>query len=421
MANKLEELALEFQAFNRLYADQLNRMIGKTNEIIAYLNSVRGDGTDVSGLIEDINEIKQAIYLLQETDVVISGDVETKYITLSGEIESRYAELSGDIETKYEILSGDIYNTYTSLTNDIQVMYDELVEMIENARCKYETGFTTNVACGALPAGSVIEDGEEILDVVKRMLKVVLLATQGRNPSASINNFGSTVEVGTKVSPTITLTFSDGQFNSYTGAPRDDIHTYAINAGCSPTYQFYKGSTMLTSSTTTNSYKVPEVVLPEGSTSYSGRVPYAASTVQPKNSDGKPNTDLKKAAGTATTATRTYTAYYKWYFKQVTAKPSASDIRTVFNGSSNWNYTNTTTLNNQAMSTKMYCLALPTGYTMKKAMTSNNENILQYLLDSKEAISVNDANGTPHNYNLFTFQTAAQMEGVTINFEIGRG
>ena len=389
MAKNLENIALEFQAFERLYADQLNRIVGKENEIIDYLNSIQGDGTDVSALILQIKQIKAEILEMHETDAQISGDVITMYETISG---------------------------------DMQTMYEELVQMIEDAKCKYDTGFTTNVACGALPVGSVIEDGEEVLSVVKRLLKAVLKATQGRDPSASISNFGGTYEVGTKVTPSMTITFSDGQFNSYENAPLDDMHTSVINAGCTPTYKFYKGSTLVQEGSS-STYTSPEITLPEGNTSFSGRVAYTASSVQPKNSDGKYNTEVKKNANSTGvgTAIKTYTAYYKWYFSQVTQKPSASDIRTAFNGSGHWNYTSTTTLNGQAMSTLMYCMALPNGWTMKKAMTSNNENILQQFLDSKETIQVNDAGGTARSYNLFTFKTAAQMVGVSINFEIGRG
>ena len=399
MANKLEELALEFQAFNRLYADQLNRMIGKTNEIIAYLNSVRGDGTDVSGLIEDINEIKQAIYLLQETDVVISGDVETKYITLSGDNETKYAEL---------------------------------VEMIENARCKFDVNFKTNITVGGIEAGTTINEGTELLDVLKDILKKVFKASINSYPSSTSTNQGDAAgdyEAGTTVSVKIKPTFTDGKFNTHN--TMDSSATTVINAGCAAyNYTVQKkgvGATDWSNAQTGDSqFTYSESVMltipanaTASTTSYRSIINYSGSTVSPKDSDLEYNTKVKIAASAATSSNVNYNAYYRWYVGQYDASTETFPTEAMIKALPSKSLAKSTTLTwNGDAKKHMLIVAVPAEFALTKALTSANESWLNKMKENSQTVTMTCASSSvTHDYKVYYFWNTIASDSLTISIE----
>lgn len=411
MANKLEELALEFQAFNRLYADQLNRMIGKTNEIIAYLNSVRGDGTDVSGLIEDINEIKQAIYLLQETDVVISGDVETKYITLSGDIETKYAEL---------------------------------VEMIENAKCKFDTDFKTNITVGGIEAGTKITGGTELLTVIQDMLKKVFRATTASTPSASSSNSGtdtSDKEVGTSITPKIKPVFTDGEFNTH--YEQDSAVTRTMNAGCQPNLytvqRLLPGGSWTNVETGTTQFTHTETItltIPSNSTasttSYRSIISYDESANHPKDSDQvdadppEYNYNVKFAASAVTSSNITYNTYFRWYvgeynmdtesfptesvIKALPSKPLAK-LATLTDGTKGLYWNGNATKH-------MLIVAIPAEFNLTMATTSGFENWKPKMESNMQTVELSCATASvKHNYKVYYFWNTTASSSLKITIE----
>lgn len=197
--------------------------------------------------------------------------------------------------------------------------------------------FTTNVACGALPAGSTVKGEWGLRDVIMNLTTKTLLATTGKAPNGSLSSSLSTstkspVEVGSTITPTLTASFTDGTFNSYETI--GGSQSTEINAGCTPTnYKIYRGQTLLNVITEEN----PDSQKPntngkcvvKDSTEigkdgivYKAEISYSDSTAKAKNSDGNVNTSVKYTNSKLTKTLTVYSNYKYYYVWGVTSLPT---------------------------------------------------------------------------------------------------
>lgn len=265
-----------------------------------------------------------------------------------------------------------------------------------------EQEIKTNVACGALPAGSTIDAGKTFTEVIRLLTSKVLLASRHTSPSATIQSTISTntkKEVGETIAPTLTAKFNDGKFNSYAAGA---IATKTIDAECTATaYQILRGSTVISSSASyTDSYK-----LPSGNTTYTCKITHSASASGiPTNSDGSINTSEQFSSSTVTSNSITIIGMYKYFYGSANSLPT--DVRSLTNnfsrpssvnmGGSKW-FLYVPKTSTQPTSFKT---ALET-YTIENE-TSSNQDRKGVIL--KKEVTIKDAGGSDAAYYRYMMQ-----------------
>ena len=263
-----------------------------------------------------------------------------------------------------------------------------------------EQEIKTNVACGALPAGSTINAGKTFTEVIRLLTSKVLLASRQTSPSATITStISTTKEVGETIAPTLTATFNDGSFYYYdTGA----ISTTTIKAGCTATsYQILRGSTVISNSASyTDSYK-----LPSGNTTYTCKITHSASASdRPTNSDGSVNTGVQFPSNTVTSSSITIKGAYKYFYGSANSLPT--DVRSLTN-----NFSRPSSVNMSGTKWFLYVpktSTQPTSfkttletYTIENETTDNQNNTGVIL---KKLVKVKDAGGNDVEYYRYMIQ-----------------
>lgn len=284
------------------------------------------------------------------------------------------------------------------------------VSDIDNLDASVGEDITTNITCGALPAGSTISKDTTLGELVKKITTKLLNATKKLSPSCTLSNNGTTTgtyEVGTTVNPNLSLSFSDGSFNSYENSTST---TTKIDAGCSADgYRFRRGGSSWTTAheqqdnTYTDSYE-----LPEGITTYYAGIHHTESTNVAKNSDGG-NSSISFDDEWLSDKSITYTAKYKYYCAAVDTIPDADDIRTAFDNNTNSGWADTNSVIEKQMTTLKMVLAIPATMQLDSAMTSNNENVLTGFESGLSSIVLKDAGDNDVDYKLYVLSTASQM------------
>lgn len=265
-----------------------------------------------------------------------------------------------------------------------------------------EQNIKTNVACGALPAGSTIDAGKTFTEVIRLLTSKVLLASRQTSPSATITSTiatNTTKEVGETIAPTLTATFNDGEFNYYAAGA---ITTETIDAGCTATaYQILRGTTVISSSSTyTDSYK-----LTSGNTTYTCEITHSASASGiPTNSDGSVNTDVQYPSNTVTSNSITIKGAYKYFYGSADSLPD--NVRALTNGFSRPSSVEMTGTKWFLYVQKSYKqptsfkTALET-YTIENETTSNQDKKGVIL---KKEVTVKDAGGSDVAYYRYMMQ-----------------
>ena len=264
---------------------------------------------------------------------------------------------------------------------------------------KSQESFTVNAlgntTIGAIKNGVTINSTDSLMDILKRMLLAKLNPTVKANPSCTMsnsgNNFDTTVEVGTEVTATLSASYSDGSFNSY----KNSTTTEVIAAGCAQgDTTFYYNNVALTGNTKTLT------LADGGSANFQAKITYSASTNIPKASDGTEATDVKISAGTASSGTKKYTAYYKYFVGHVAALPTNSEGVRAMNTFSSWINSNSITLAKGNTTCSAYYLAVcvPKGCTVK---VQNSLGADWAMEKSANDITVNIGGTSTQKYSLF--------------------
>ena len=264
---------------------------------------------------------------------------------------------------------------------------------------KSQESFTVNAlgntTIGAIKNGVTINSTDTLMDILKKMFLATLKPTINLSPSCTMKNSGSaftTYEVGTVVTATLSASYTDGSFNSYENS---STSTEVITAGCAQgDTTFYYNNVALTGNTKTLT------LADGGSANFQAKITYSASTNIPKASDGTEATDVKISAGTASSGTKKYTAYYKYFVGHVAALPTNSEGVRAMNTFSSWINSNSITLAKGNTTCSAYYLAVcvPKGCTVK---VQNSLGADWAMEKSANDITVNIGGTSTQKYSLF--------------------
>lgn len=294
-------------------------------------------------------------------------------------------------ETKEEIIE---------VIKDIDGAVTNLSEKVLNLDVSIGEDFVTNIGVGGIPAGTSIENTDQLKRILKNMLLQLKYAEVVKQPSCTIEPGSYVKEIGTTITPTFALKFNDGSFKSYSNNGNTSKN---INAGCkkvdnSETYEI-KDSTTWKSYTNGSGIKVKSSTINvRGTCSYSG------STATPTNSDGSTTTQngdkvLAFSESSCTSGNCTITGKFGIFFKAIPSAPS-SVTRETFGSPVDWIEKKTFTF---SFNDKVVYLAIPKGYTLSEALGENNE--LQVYTETN--IKLADAGGDMQDYKLYTFTYSA--------------
>lgn len=297
------------------------------------------------------------------------------------------------------IIQFDDFKENLSTTQD---SLEQVKEQIENINVSTEEDIVTNVKCGALEPGTTIATNTSFTEIIKMLTTKVLLASRQTSPSATITSTiatNTTKEVGETITPTLTATFNDGEFNSYAAGA---IATETIDARCTATaYQILRGTTVISSSSTyTDSYK-----LTNGNTTYTCQITHSASASDiPTNSDGSVNTDVQFSSDTVTSNSITIIGAYKYFYGSADSLPeNVRELTSSFSRPSSVNMTGTKWFLYVPSSNVQ-----PTSFGIKledykiEDETTNNQNDTGVIL--KKEVTVKDAGGSDVAYYRYMMQ-----------------
>ena len=306
-------------------------------------------------------------------------------------------------ETKEEIIE---------VIKDIDGAVTNLSEKVLNLDVSIGEDFVTNIGVGGIPAGTSIENTDQLKRILKNMLLQLKYAEVVKHPGCTIEPTSYVEEVGTTITPTFNLKFNDGSFKSYSNNGNTSKN---INAGCkkvanSETYEIKNGTTW--KSYTNGS----EIKVKSSTINVRGTCSYSGSTATPYNSDGSTTTQngnptLAFSGGSCTSGNCTITGKFGIFFKAIPTAPS-SVTRETFGSPVNWIEKKTFTF---SFNDKVVYLAIPKSYTLESAISTGNEG--QVWEESE--IKLADAGGDMHDYKLYTFNYSAEGGlGLEVNCKI---
>ena len=264
---------------------------------------------------------------------------------------------------------------------------------------KSDESFTVNAlgntTIGAIKNGVTINSTDSLMDILKKMLLAKLNPTVKAKPSCSMSNSGSaftTYEVGTVVTATLSASYTDGSFNSYENS---STSTTGITAGCAQgTTTFYYNNVAMDGNTKT-------LTLSDGgSANFQAKITYSASTNIPKASDGTKATDVKIDAGTASSSSSKYNAYFKYFVGHVASLPTNSaEVRAMNKFTDYINSTNITLATSNTTCSEYYlAVCVPKGCTVK---VQNSLGADWAMEKSTNDITVNIGGTSTQKYSLF--------------------
>lgn len=331
------------------------------------------------------------------------------------ELAKRIHKSACIVSTQEELLDKKIDETKEEIIEvikDIDGAVTNLSEKVLNLDVSIGEDFVTNVGVGGIPAGTSIENTDQLKRILKNMLLQLKYAEIVKNPSCSISPSSYVEEVGTTIKPTFVLEFTDGKFKSYSNNGNTSTN---INANCkkvanSETYEIKDGPTW-------KSYaNGSEIKVKNSTINVRGTCSYSGSTNIPYNSDGSTTTQkgdkvLAFPESTCTSGNCSITGKFGIFFKAVETAPS-SVKRETFGFPVNWIEKKTFTF---SFNDKVVYLAIPKSYTLDSAISTGNEG--QVWEESE--IKLADAGGDMHDYKLYTFTYSAEGGlGLEVNCKI---
>lgn len=320
------------------------------------------------------------------------------------ELAKRIHKSACIVSTQEELLDKKIDETKEEIIEvikDIDGAVTNLSEKVLNLDVSIGEDFVTNIGVGGIPAGTSIENTDQLKRILKNMLLQLKYAEIVKQPSCSISPSSFVEEVGTTIKPSFTLTFTDGKFKSYSNNGNTSTN---INAGCkkianSETYEIKDGTTWK-SYTNGSEIKVKNSTINVRCTcSYSG------STSVPTNSDGSTttqngNSTLSFPGSSCTSGNCSITGKYGIFFKAISTAPSIV-TRETFGSPIDWIEKKSFTFN---FNDKVVYLAIPRSFILEEAISEGNENQIW----EETEISLADAGGDMQDYKLYTFTYSAE-------------
>ena len=320
------------------------------------------------------------------------------------ELAKRIHKSACIVSTQEEIIDKRIEETKDEIIDvikDIDGAVTNLSEKVLNLDVSIGEDFVTNIGVGGIPAGTSIENTDQLKQILKNMLLMLKYAEVVKEPSCTISPSSFVEEVGTTISPSFTLTFNDGKFKSYSNNGNTSTN---INAGCkkianSETYEIKDGTTW--KSYTNGS----EIKVKNSTINVRGTCSYSGSTAIPTNSDGSTttqngNSKLTFSEGSCTSGNCSITGKFGIFFKAISNAPS-SVTRETFGSPVDWIEKKTFTFN---FNDKVVYLAIPKSFILEEAISEGNENQIW----EETEISLADAGGDMHDYKLYTFTYSAE-------------
>ena len=287
-----------------------------------YVNTIKTNLSDEFN--EKINEkgdpfVSLSTVIYDETENPDkSGKFGLKFVTANN--QEVIVDLDKEKFLKSATLSENGKNLILTLTDDSTVDID-LTELVANAKTvKTTSEITLTTSWGNLKAGDKINADTSIEDLLLNALCKDINPTV-TNPSVSVklNNAGS-YEVGTKVTPSYTVTYNDG---SYKLAGTGINKTTNANCVLSSVVVTDTNSGSYTGSNLTGSFN--EITV-NSNTNYSvsAKANYAESTVTPLTYLGKEYSSVKISSGTTSISTSSkITGYRNGFYGTLTDKTGA--------------------------------------------------------------------------------------------------
>ena len=317
------------------------------------------------------------------------------------ELAKRIHKSACIVSTQEELLDKKIDETKEEIIEvikDIDGAVTNLSEKVLNLDVSIGEDFITNVGVGGIPAGTSIENTDQLKRILKNMLLQLKYAEIVKNPSCSISPNSYVEEVGTTIKPTFALEFTDGKFKSYSNNGNTSTN---INANCkkvanSETYEIKDG-------TTWKSYaNGSEIKVKNSTVNVRGTCSYSGSTNIPYNSDDSTTTQkgdkvLAFPESTCTSGNCSITGKYQYYAGCSDVDPTADDIRAALNNTKNW-IDPSKSVDVENTNTKMI-FAIPASYSLVSAISSTNESQTDNFV--KSTITIKDAGGNDVLYNLY--------------------
>ena len=320
------------------------------------------------------------------------------------ELAKRIHKSACIVSTQEELLDKKIDETKEEIIEvikDIDGAVTNLSEKVLNLDVSIGDNFVTNVGVGGIPAGTSIENTDQLKKILKNMLLQLKYAEIVKNPSCTISPNSFVEEVGTTINPTFALEFTDGKFKSYSNNGNTSTN---INAGCkkvanSEIYEIKDGTTW--KSYTNGS----EIKVKNSTINVRGICSYSGSTAVPTNSDGSTTTQngnsvLAFPESSCTSGNCSITGKFGIFFKAISTAPS-SVTRETFGSPVDWIEKKTFTFN---FNDKVVYLAIPKSYSLESATSNSNE---EQVWDVDEEFTLADAGGNMHDYKLYTFTYSA--------------
>lgn len=167
---------------------------------------------------EPIGDIGQADYSLTESSIVADDEDMVLFAVVDGYIKTEWK--SGDLITASKLnkiengISGiseevkDIKANNVKYENDALIYYngDNWDEIEMGSGILDESITVTGVNVGNLTNGTVLDEGTNMVDILKQMLIKVIPPTY-KKPTISITSSVTSAEVGKTISPKLTVTF----------------------------------------------------------------------------------------------------------------------------------------------------------------------------------------------------------------------
>lgn len=324
------------------------------------------------------------------------------------ELAKRIHKSACTVATQEEIIDKRIEETKDEIIEvikDVDSAVTNLSEKVLNLDVSIGEDFVTNIGVGGIPAGTSIENTDQLKIILKNMLLQLKYAEVVKQPSCTISPSSIVKEVGTTITPTFALEFTDGKFKSYSNNGNTSTN---IDARCEMiddnpdkpiTYEI-KDVTTWKSYTNGSEIKVKNSTI-----NVRGKCYYSGSTAIPKNSDGSTTTQngdskLAFSEGSCTSGNCSITGKFGIFFKAIKTAPS-SVTRETFGSPVDWIEKKTFTF---SFNDKVVYLAIPKSFILEEAISEGNENQIW----EETEISLADAGGDMHDYKLYTFTYSAE-------------
>lgn len=281
----------------------------------------------------------------------------------------------------------------------------------ENVVLGYELKTMGNGAIGGIPENTTFTPETTMKQILNKMFVKIIQPTITQ-PSLTISASGTkSVEVGTKISTTVTATFNKGK---YSYGPADTgvaLQTYTL-------VQNLKGTktTVVNAATSLTSYTASEITVEDGTTlQFDATVTYGAG-VTPLDNSGSPATVAGIAAGSKSVSNQqAFSGFRKYFYGAKTTIADTVDsayIRGLTNSTGAYN--NNSWSINVPEGAKEVTIALPQGKTLRNILYVEGMNTDVLSTFTMTTVPVEGANGfTAQNYNVYRVEVPGGMTART--------